>query len=140
MEEPTTKLIELLVNNKKKKKSDNGNKDLRIKLLEILDVLIDDNQNENNQNENQNENNQNENNQNDLKKMLINFFNLYITINSHILKHHGNIKDIKNIIDNMIDNIISKTETIKSEEITKVINIIKDKKHKIEFINIEKIT
>lgn len=125
MEEHATNLIELLVNNKKKKRSDDTNKDLRIKLFETLNVLID----ENSQYED-----------NDLKKLLIDFFNLYISINTHIVKHHGTINDVRNIVDTMIDNIISKTETIKNEEVTKVINLVKDKKEKMEFINIEKIT
>lgn len=124
MEEHATNLIELLVNNKKKKRSEDTNKDLRIKLFETLNVLIDENIE----------------NDNDLKKLLIDFFNLYISINTHIVKHHGTINDVRNIVDTMIDNIISKTETIKNEEVTKVINLVKDKKAKIEFINIEKIT
>ena len=124
MEEHTTNLIELLVNNKKKKKSDDANKDLRIKLFEILDVIIDENISQNN----------------DLKKNLIEFFNLYISINTYIVKHHGNIREVKNIVDTMINNVVSKTETINSDEITKIINLVKDKKDKFEFINIEKIT
>ena len=124
MEEHTTNLIELLVNNKKKKRSEDANKDLRIKLFEILDVIIDENISQNN----------------DLKKNLIEFFNLYISINTYIVKHHGNIREVKNIVDTMINNVVSKTETINSDEITKVINLVKDKKDKFEFINIEKIT
>lgn len=124
MEEQATNLIELLVNNKKKKRSDDSNNDLRFKLFEILNVLIDENSE----------------NDNDIKKLLIDFFNLYISINTHIIKHHGAINDVKNIIDTMIDNIISKTETIKNKEVTRVINLVKDKKEKLEFINIEKIT
>lgn len=124
MEEHTTNLIELLVNNKKKKRGEDANKDLRIKLFEILDVIIDENISQNN----------------DLKKNLIEFFNLYISINTYIVKHHGNIREVKNIVDTMINNVVSKTETINSDEITKVINLVKDKKDKFEFINIEKIT
>lgn len=133
MKEHDTNLIELLVNNKKKKRSDDNNKDLRVKLFEILDVLINEEKNQNNSHD-----------LNVLKKSVIEFFNLYININTYIQQYHANNieieKDIKDIISNMVDNAISKVETINNVDLTKVINLVKEKKEKIQFINIEKIT
>ena len=133
MKEHDTNLIELLVNNKKKKRSDDNNKDLRVKLFEILDVLINEEKNQNNSHD-----------LNVLKKSVIEFFNLYININTYIQQYHANNieieKDIKDIISNMVDNAISKVETINNVDLTKVINLVKEKKGKIQFINIEKIT
>lgn len=133
MKEHDTNLIELLVNNKKKKRSDDNNKDLRVKLFEILDVLINEEKNQNNSHD-----------LNVLKKSVTEFFNLYININTYIQQYHANNieieKDIKDIISNMVDNAISKVETINNVDLTKVINLVKEKKEKIQFINIEKIT
>ena len=71
------------------------------------------------------------------------FLNLYIVISINIrLYHFHDIEhDIHHILDNIIDNVFEKIHTINNnEDLTKVINLVKEKKEKLEFINVDKIT
>ena len=130
MEEHTSKLIDLLVNNKKKKKIETDNVDLKNNLLEILEILI-----------NRDSNLESHHCQ-DLKTLLIDFFNLYTILSINIkLYHCNNIeRDIRHLLDTLIDNVIDRTHTIKNTDVTKVLTLVKEKKEKLEFINVEKLT
>ena len=56
------------------------------------------------------------------------------------LYHCNNIEtDIRHLLDTLIDNVINRTHTINNTEVTKVLNLVKEKKEKLEFINVEKI-
>ena len=131
MDNHTSKLIELLVNNKKKKKPNNDNVNLRDKILEILEILI-----------NKDSQTMELHHYQDFKKMLIEFFNLYIVISINIrLYHLYDIEhDIHHILDKIIDSVIERSQIIKNNELTMVLNLVKDKREKLEFINVDKIT
>lgn len=130
MEEHTSKLIDLLVNNKKKKKSEDATLDLKNNLLEILEILIN------------RESNLESHYCQDLKTLLIDFFNLYTILSINIkLYHCNNIeRDIRHLLDTLIDNVIDRTHTINNTDVTKVLTLVKEKKEKLEFINVEKLT
>ena len=131
MNNHTSKLIELLVNNKKKKKPNNDNVNLRDKILEILEILI-----------NRDSQTMELHHHQDLKILLIEFFNLYIVISINIrLYHFCDIEhDIHHILDTIIDSVIERSQIIKNNELTMVLNLVKDKREKLEFINVDKIT
>ena len=131
MNNHTSKLIELLVNNKKKKKPNNDNVNLRDKILEILEILI-----------NKDSQTMELHHYQDFKKLLIEFFNLYIVISINIrLYHLYDIEhDIHHILDKIIDSVIERSQIIKNNELTMVLNLVKDKREKLEFINVDKIT
>lgn len=135
MENQTSKLIELLVNNKKKKRIIDDNINLRDKLFEILEILID--------RETHTTVTHHYHHYQDLTRLLVEFCNLYIIISINIrLYHFDNIEsDIHYILNNIIDNVFDKINTINNNEgLTKVMNLVKEKKEKLEFINVDKIT
>ena len=78
----------------------------------------------------------------DFKKLLLEFFNLYIIISINIRLYHFNdiSKDIKYIINTLIDNVIERTSSIDNKDTIKLLKLVKEKKEKIEFINVEKLT
>jgi hypothetical protein len=126
------KLILELIENKKKKKINNSDKNLqklkdtKVTLIECLDYII--------------ENETISYDRKFLKKELVKLFECYLNVRLHLNKYNSNYTMIKSIINELIDSVTNVSEKSNSESIEKFIEIVKRERTKLDGpVNVKKI-
>ena len=70
-----------------------------------------------------------------IKKQLLEFLKLYINLNRNIKNINGNNKIIHSVVNDLINNVVYRCETMKDETIIKHINEIKKEKLEIDIVS-----
>jgi len=70
-----------------------------------------------------------------IKKQLLEFLKLYINLNRNIKNINGNNKIIHSVVNDLINNVVYRCETMKDDTIIKHINEIKKEKLEIDIVS-----